>query len=309
MSKIQCENIIKILNGYGIKYERSASMAEYSTFRSGGRAALLILPQDLSQLKAVLDACSELPSKNIIVIGKGSNLLFCEDEWNGVAICTVGINSVTCEGKSISADCGASLSKICACAEKNALSGLEFAYGIPGSCGGAVFMNAGAYGGQMSDVIAFSEYYDIKKHKTVRLAGSDNDFSYRHSFYMDNPDCVVIRAGFELSYGNRDEIHTKMSEYMARRKEKQPLELPSAGSVFKRPPNAFAGALIEQCGLKGTRIGDAEVSEKHAGFIVNCKNASFGDICSLIEMVKSEVLDKTGVALECEVRLIRNGSV
>ncbi len=309
MSKIQCEHIIKVLNEHGIKYERSASMANYSTFRSGGHAALLVLPQSLSQLTVVLEACSALPSENILVIGKGSNLLFCEDEWNGVVICTVGINSVTCEGNFVFADCGASISKICACAERNALSGLEFAYGIPGSCGGAVFMNAGAYGGQISDVLSFSEYYDIKSHKTVRLTGIENDFSYRHSFYADNPDCVVIRAGFELCDGNSEEIHMKMSEYMARRKEKQPLDMPSAGSVFKRPPNAFAGALIEQCGLKGTRIGDAEVSTKHAGFIVNCGNASFGDICSLIERVKAEVLEKTGVALECEVRLIRNGSV
>ena len=165
-------------------------------------------------------------------------------------------------------------------------------------------MNAGAYGGQISDVLSFSEYYDIKSHKTVRLTGIENDFSYRHSFYAYNPDCVVIRAGFELCDGNSEEIHMKMSEYMARRKEKQPLDMPSAGSVFKRPVGDFAGRLIEASWLKGVRVGGAEVSEKHAGFIVNRGGATSSDVKALVELIRERVLKDHGVLLECEIRFL-----
>lgn len=300
--------IAEKLGKKNIKYILSASMAQYSSFRSGGFAALLILPENMEELIYSLSLTRDV---NSVVIGRGSNLLFCDEVYDGVVICTCAVNTVEISGADniLTADCGAPLSRICTLAAEQGLGGLEFAYGIPGSCAGAVYMNAGAYGGQISDVLAFSEYYDRRTGQTVRLDGSGHNFSYRHSIYSDNFDSVILRAGFALIKRDKNEIFSDMNGYLVRRREKQPLEYPSAGSVFKRPAGAYAGALIEQCGLKGFGVGGAEVSEKHAGFIINRGNATPHDICTLIETVRNRVFEKTGILLECEIKLIRSKNV
>ncbi|MBR4452020.1 MAG: UDP-N-acetylmuramate dehydrogenase, partial [Clostridia bacterium] len=197
---------------------------------------------------------------------------------------------------------GISLMKVCRAALDNSLSGLECEYGIPGSVGGAVFMNAGAYGGEIRDIVS-SVTHITHGGKIETLLSDKLDFGYRHSFYSDN-DCFIISAEFKLSEGNFSEIKAKMDDLLSRRKEKQPLDLPSAGSTFKRPEGYYAGALIEECDLKGYTIGGAQVSEKHAGFIVNKSNATCADICNLIEHCRETVYEQTGIMLEPEVRFI-----
>jgi len=202
----------------------------------------------------------------------------------------------------VRAQSGASLAQLCTFALENSLSGLEFAYGIPGTVGGAVFMNAGAYGGEMKDVLLNSEYVSTDG-TSGELDNEAMELSYRHSAY-ENSNLVITAASVRLAPADRNEIKSTMNDILARRKEKQPLEYPSAGSTFKRPEGNFAGALIEQCGLKGVSVGGAQVSEKHAGFIINRGGATAADILSLIKHVQARVKAQTGVSLETEIRLI-----
>jgi UDP-N-acetylmuramate dehydrogenase len=186
--------------------------------------------------------------------------------------------------------------------KKHSLGGLEFAYGIPGTVGGAVYMNAGAYGGQMSDVVVETEAYDVKAQKVITVKDEEHKFSYRHSLFADNHELIVLSTTMRLAEGNAEEIFAKMNKNMTSRKEKQPLELPNAGSTFKRPGvNIFVGKLIEDAGLKGYSVGGAQISEKHAGFTVNKGGATSGDVLSVIEHTKSVVYEKYGVSLETEI--------
>ncbi|HEX2937409.1 MAG TPA: UDP-N-acetylmuramate dehydrogenase, partial [Ruminiclostridium sp.] len=194
-----------------------------------------------------------------------------------------------------------SLHSLCETAKENGLSGLEFAYGIPGTVGGAVFMNAGAYGGEMKDIVTFAEHFDGEK--ICRFDSLQLQFGYRKSAYTGK-DFTILKAEFKLHKGDKSEIEEKMADLMNRRRTKQPLNMPSAGSVFKRPQGYFAGTLIENCGLKGEKAGGAMVSEKHAGFIVNAGGATCGDVLKLIEKIQEEVLKKTGVTLECEIKAV-----
>ncbi len=236
------------------------------------------------------------------IIGKGSNLLCRDDGFDGVIINTSDFESADIRGERIICSSGISLMKVCRAALDKSLSGLECEYGIPGSVGGAVFMNAGAYGGEIRDIVS-SVTHITHGGKIETLLSDKLDFGYRHSFYSDN-DCFIISAEFKLSEGNFSEIKAKMDDLLSRRKEKQPLDLPSAGSTFKRPEGYYAGALIEECDLKGYTIGGAQVSEKHAGFIVNKSNATCADICNLIEHCRETVYKQTGIMLEPEVRFI-----
>lgn len=195
-----------------------------------------------------------------------------------------------------------SLAKVCLFAKNKGLGGAEFAWGIPGSVGGAVFMNAGAYGGEMKDIVVSSRYLD-EDGKIKELKGSEQDFSYRHSAYSDKK-AVILDVTIKLSPKNKNEIFYLMQDTMEKRKKKQPLNRPSAGSVFKRPDGYYAAALIEECGLKGETVGDAQVSTKHSGFIVNNGKASAKDVRELIEKVQDVVKEKTGVELECEIRFV-----
>lgn len=299
-------NNIEALEKYALSLECSAerevSMKNYTSFKVGGPAELFLSPEDAGQTAKLVRFCEkeEIP---VFVLGKGSNLLVSDRGIKGAVIYTgkqCGISLV--DENTVRAQSGASLAQLCTFALENSLSGLEFAYGIPGTVGGAVFMNAGAYGGEMKDVLLNSEYVSTDG-TSGELDNEAMELSYRHSAY-ENSNLVITAASVRLAPADRNEIKSTMNDILARRKEKQPLEYPSAGSTFKRPEGNFAGALIEQCGLKGVSVGGAQVSEKHAGFIINRGGATAADILSLIKHVKARVKAQTGVSLETEIRLI-----
>ena len=232
-------------------------------------------------------------------------MLFAFDTFEGALIFTSGISDVSFDNNIITASCGVSLTHLADIACKKCLSGLEFAYGIPALVGGAVYMNAGAYGSCISDVLVSSIAYDFEKRRKVVLNADAHVFDYRKSVYMSNRTLICLGAIFELQEGDNDAIRAKMLENMRSRKDKQPLQYPSAGSYFKRPEGNFAGKLIEDCGLKGFSIGGAQVSQKHAGFIINTGGATASDILELEEKIKGKVMSEYGVMLEREVRLIK----
>ena len=236
-------------------------------------------------------------------MGNGSNLLVKDCGIDGVVIkMTSFTQDIEVDGNTIRCKAGTSLTKLCMTAYENSLTGLEFAYGIPGTVGGAVYMNAGAYGGEIKDVI--TSVCHINPDMECETFTADKlDLGYRTSFYAKNEGYIITDAEFELKKGDKTEIKAKMDDLMGRRKDKQPLEFPSAGSTFKRPEGYFAGALIEQCGLKGYTVGGAQVSEKHAGFVIN-KDGTASDILELIDYVRNTVREKTGVELEPEVKII-----
>ncbi|MEF2770318.1 MAG: UDP-N-acetylmuramate dehydrogenase [Acutalibacteraceae bacterium] len=299
-------NNIEALEKYALSLECSAerevSMKNYTSFKVGGPAELFLSPEDAGQTAKLVRFCEkeEIP---VFVLGKGSNLLVSDRGIKGAVIYTgkqCGISLVN--ENTVRAQSGASLAQLCTFALENSLSGLEFAYGIPGTVGGAVFMNAGAYGGEMKDVLLNSEYVSTDG-TSGEIDNEAMELSYRHSAY-ENSNLVITAASVRLAPADRNEIKSTMNDILARRKEKQPLEYPSAGSTFKRPEGNFAGALIEQCGLKGVSVGGAQVSEKHAGFIINRGGATAADILSLIKHVQARVKAQTGVSLETEIRLI-----
>ncbi len=299
-------NNIEALEKYALSLECSAerevSMKNYTSFKVGGPAELFLSPEDAGQTAKLVRFCEkeEIP---VFVLGKGSNLLVSDRGIKGAVIYTgkqCGISLV--DENTVRAQSGASLAQLCTFALENSLSGLEFAYGIPGTVGGAAFMNAGAYGGEMKDVLLNSEYVSTDG-TSGELDNEAMELSYRHSAY-ENSNLVITAASVRLASADRNEIKSTMNDILARRKEKQPLEYPSAGSTFKRPEGNFAGALIEQCGLKGVSVGGAQVSEKHAGFIINRGGATAADILSLIKHVQARVKAQTGVSLETEIRLI-----
>lgn len=287
----------------GIPCLQSVSMAEYTTMRVGGIASLVSAVTSAEQLiKAVRMAQEQ--NERFAVIGNGSNVVFSDDGFSGLVIVTTGMKSFSIENTIIKADCGASVTRLAAEAQRAGLSGLEFAYGIPGTVGGGVYMNAGAYGGSLSDVVISSICFDTEKQTIRKIDLEEHEFSYRHSIYTKNSNLVILAAMLELTHGDKNEIAEQMNGHLRSRKEKQPLEFPSAGSVFKRPLGYYAGELIEKSGLKGYRIGGAEVSEKHAGFIVNRGGASADDVKRLVEHIKHTVYQNYGVELDCEIKFI-----
>lgn len=278
-------------------------MSRQTSFKVGGDAKLIAFPQTEDALiHAVLEA--KKLSLPVLTIGNGSNLLIRDCGIDAVIIKTTSMDSdITINGDTIKCSAGTPLSKLCMVAYENSLTGLEFAYGIPGTVGGAVYMNAGAYGGEIKDVIDSSRHI-TPKGEIEELNASSLELSYRHSFYSDKPDYIITGASFKLTHGDKAQIKAKMDDFMQRRRDKQPLEYPSAGSTFKRPKGYFAGALIEQCNLKGYTIGGASVSEKHAGFVINSNNATATDVLDLIDYVKETVKKETGVTLEPEVKIL-----
>ncbi len=274
------------------------SMKLHTTFRTGGEADTFIEVSSVDDVKAAVATYD-----NLLVIGNGSNLLVSDkgihqpvlhllNEFNKIELLDDG---------EIYAEAGALLSRVAAFARDNSLAGLEFASGIPGSVGGAVVMNAGAYGGEMKQVITFVDVFKNGEVKTI--PASEMDFDYRHSRAMDE-DMVILAMRVKLIPGNPDEITALMKDFNQRRRDKQPLEFPSAGSTFKRPTGYFAGKLIQDAGLAGFQIGGARVSEKHCGFVINAGNATSKDVYDVIKHVQKTVLEKLGVVLETEVRLI-----
>lgn len=285
-----------------IKFMKSEPMKNHTTFKIGGPAKYIFMPDGAEDIKKVVDYC-KYNNEKYIIIGNGSNVLFMDEGYDGVIIQIYSnMNNISVQDNCIYAQAGALLSKIASCAKDNSLTGMEFAAGIPGTLGGAVAMNAGAYGGEMKDII---DYVDIleKNGDIVRYSCDKMNFGYRHSI-VDN-DKIVVGASIRLKYGDKTAIADKMNELKDARVSKQPLEYPSAGSTFKRPEGYFAGKLIQDAGLKGYKVGGAMVSDKHSGFVINYNNATAGDVLTLIDDVKKKVYDMFGVELEPEVKIIR----
>ena len=294
--------LCKKLDGASVTYIRGISLKQYNSFRIDSKARLGIFPkssEELARAVSILEECGQ----RYEICGNCSNILFGDGELDLAIIFTEKLCQIKVDGDVITAEAGVTLSSLASKAAELSLAGLEFAKGIPGSVGGAVFMNAGAYGGEMSDVVLSS--VALNRQSGELFTVTDHGFGYRESIYAKHPELVCLSATVRLSKGNKEEINEKMRSFAEQRREKQPLNLPSAGSYFKRPEGSFAGKLIEEAGLKGKRINDACVSEKHAGFIVNLGGARACDILGLEEAVRDEVYKRFGVKLEREVRLIR----
>ena len=278
-------------------------MSLHTSFRIGGNADCFCEVKTIQALKNIIAACKKF-NTDYFIVGLGSNLLVSDDGIKGVVIMLSGeFDEIEQTGKNmIRCGAGVSLAGVCVFAKNNSLGGAEFAWGIPGSVGGAVYMNAGAYGGEIKDIVVSSRYLD-KDGEIKELSGKEHDFSYRHSAYSDSGN-IILDVTFELSEKNKNEIFFLMQDTMEKRKKKQPLNRPSAGSVFKRPEGYYAAALIEQCGLKGVSIGGAQVSEKHSGIIVNNGGATAKDVKELVDHIKTVVKSKTGVELQCEIKYV-----
>ncbi len=286
-----------------LELRRGEPMSRHTTFRVGGPAALMVLPGDEEELLGAAQAALD-EGVTPLLVGNGSNLLVADRGVDAFVIKTAPrVSRVEADGTTLYAGAGISLAQLAAQAAKRSLTGLEFAHGIPGSLGGGVVMNAGAYGGEMCQVICLVRAVDAQG-RVRELTGQNCAFSYRHSLFSQG-DWLILGAAVGLSPGDPQAIRARMEDLMGRRKEKQPLEYPSAGSTFKRPQGHFAAALIEQCGLKGLRVGGAQVSEKHAGFIINTGGATCRDILALIDQVRERVLRETGVELEPEVKYVK----
>ncbi len=299
------KKIGEMISDKGLKVLFSESMDKHTSFKIGGNVDLFIYISNITELSDTIKTLNEYQVP-FFIVGNGSNLLVSD---LGISGAVIKLNE---EFKNIklldenTIECGAavSLAKLCIFAQQNSLSGLECAYGIPGTVGGAIFMNAGAYGWEIKDNIISAENIS-KTGERYLLEASDMDLSYRHSIYQSSGD-IIVSAKFKLEKSDPSLIQEKMNDFMSRRKEKQPLEYPSAGSIFKRPAANYAGTLIQSCGLKGKCVGGAMVSTKHAGFIINTGEASCKDVMDLIDHIKAVVLEQTGVTLECEVKAIGN---
>lgn len=300
------DKIFEYATGIGCKAEREVPMSKYTTFRIGGNASVMLTPLNDEQLVSVIKECKKENIKPFI-LGNGSNMLICDAGLNTVVInmCRPEPEIELVNGDTIVCDAGMNMSKVCNFALDNELTGLEFAFGIPGSAGGAAYMNAGAYGGEMKDVLVECRHIDSDGN-LGSLKGDELGLAYRTSAYEHN-GFIITTLVMKLKKGDKAEIKARMQELLQRRKDKQPLEFPSAGSTFKRPEGHFAGGLIEECGLKGCSVGGAQVSEKHAGFIINKGGATAQDVLDLIKYVQDRVFEEKGIHLEPEVRLITVG--
>ena len=310
----------------GIDCVQNESLAKHSTFCIGGPASLIAYPNSRRQLIRVLDLWRELGDNcPICVIGSGSGVLFSDHGYHGLVVITKNANRIAFEEDEapdrdefrrehiycqVYAECGASLTELSnACASPDrALSGLEFAYRILGTVGGATVTNAGAYGSDMERVLVGAEHYDLDSGEIVRLTDLEMDLDYRHSIYQGHPEWIVLSSVVSLSYGDAANICRCMESNTASRIAKQPIEYPSAGQVFKRPVDNFAGRMIEIIGLKGHSIGGAQISNKHAGFIVNRGGATAEDVMALIRVVQDEVEKKYGYRLESMIRFMTDDS-
>ena len=284
------------------KIEKDISLSTLTTYKTGGIAKLVVYPNNINNLKQLLKLIHKYNIKYFI-LGKGSNTLFSDKEFNGVIIKLDKLNNFEIKETEIYVESGMILSKLVQASIKNELTGLEFAIGIPGTIGGAIYMNAGAYGNNMSNivksVIVLDEKLQIEEIPLEKLK-----FDYRYSIFQANKNLICVAANIKLEHGNHDEIDSKIKENLLKRKNSQPLEYPSAGSVFRNPEGNYAGKIIEELGLKGKNIGGAEISTKHANFIINKNNASSSDILNLIKLVQKEVKDEYKIDLKLEQQLV-----
>lgn len=293
--KIECE------------YSTDVLLKDYTSFKIGGKADVMIFPDSIEKLSALISLIGNEKITSL-VLGKGSNMLVDDSGFRGVVINTCKLDKITlADDLTVVCQCGVSLSRLCRFALENSLTGLEFAFGIPGTAGGAAYMNAGAYGGEMKDVLVSCEHIHSDG-SFGEFCADELELGYRHSVYSDS-DMLITSLKLKLSKGDPEEIKARMDELMGKRRDKQPLEYPSAGSTFKRPEGYFAGALIEQCNLKGYSVGGAQVSEKHAGFVINKGGATAYDVISVIEHCQKTVFEKTGVMLEPEVKIIKQEGI
>lgn len=289
--------LLEFLPTKDVKILKNEPLSRHSSMKTGGPAAVAAFPKTTDALVSLIHAANE-HRMHYTVIGNASNVLFDDRGFDGIVIFTTGLRGVRWEENTVRAECGASLTALAGMAAGRGLSGLEFAYGIPGTVGGAVYMNAGAYGSEISDILVSSEY--LREGRILTREKSGHAFSYRSGIYQKTGE-IILSASFLLTPDDAVAVKSRSDENLRARKEKQPLEYPNAGSIFKRPEGAAAGALIESAGLKGLRVGGAAVSEKHAGFIVNLGDATTEDILRLMEMIQKEVCRQTGVLLEPEV--------
>lgn len=298
----QIEALCQELKKRNIDFLRDEPLSKHTSFRIGGPARVFCTPKNSEKMAETVGLCRQ-HGVRYYLLGKGSNVLFSDAGFDGAVLNTAAMaGAPRFEGTTVYADAGLGLNTLCKAAAAQGLSGLEFAFGIPGSVGGAVYMNAGAYGGEMRDVLTAVTFLD--ETGTVRtLPAEELELGYRTSIF-ERTGWHVLSAQLHLVPGDPAQIEAAMQELMARRVEKQPLEYPSAGSAFKRPQGAFAGALIQQCGLRGARVGGAAISEKHCGFIVNLGGATCADVLALADLVCKTVKEQTGYTLEKEIRVV-----
>ena len=289
-----------------LRIVKEEPMSRHTSFHIGGPARRMAFPSSGAQMVLLLSFAQECGARPLVV-GRGTNLLCPDEGLDRLVVETSGLSRLEPgpEPDTILAESGVSLARLGEFACQQGLTGLEFAHGIPGSVGGGVCMNAGAYGGEMVQVISGVSVL-FPEEGVKFLSGEEMAFGYRRSLLTDHPDAVVLHAVFRLAPGDPETIRQKMRELMERRRTSQPLDLPSAGSTFKRPEGYFAGTLIDQCGLKGLTVGGAQVSEKHAGFVVNRGGATCADVEALIAEIQKRVLEQTGVTLEPEVKIVRS---
>ena len=288
-----------------IETKENLLLSKYSSFRIGGECDIAVFPKNTEEFICAVNTLTDAGVR-FDVIGNGSNILFDDKGYRGALIFTQRMNDVqytrTADGEIAAVGCGKKLTELAGeTLKKRGLAGLEFAYGIPGSVGGAVYMNAGAYGGEMSQIVIESTCYNAQTREIFTLSAEDHKFSYRHSFFHENKNCFVLSTLIKLHHDTNGEAWDKAIKNMESRREKQPLDYPNAGSTFKRPDGFIAAKLIDDCGLKGTFVGDAEVSSKHAGFFINKGNATSADVLALVDTVKKKVFDTYGVTLELEI--------
>ena len=286
----------------------SEPMREHTTFKIGGPAAFWCTPRDAEQLRRTLQLCRE-NGVRVYLLGNGSNTLFDDAGFDGAVIDMRGLSGMENSGLDtdavrITAGAGQTLGRLCSKAQTLGLTGLEFACGIPGTVGGAVYMNAGAYGNELKDVLESVTFLDSDLQLRT-LPAADLAMGYRTSIFEQNPDWCILSATVVLHRGDGAAVLARMQELLGKRREKQPLEWPSAGSTFKRPQGAFAGKLIEDCGLRGFTVGGAQISEKHCGFVINRGGATCADVVALTEQVRQIVEARTGFVLEREIRVVK----
>lgn len=300
MGNISIEDLYRIVDKESVEVD--ALMSKYTTFRVGGPAKYLVSPKTIDEIKDIIKLCKESNSKYYI-IGNGSNIIVKDKGYSGLIIkLSKNFSNYKIEDNLIKAMGGILLSQVARIAYDNSLKGLEFASGIPGTLGGAIAMNAGAYGGEMCNSVIFAKVLD-EDGNVKTLSNKELEFEYRKS-KVSKENLIVLEATMELEKGKKEEIQALMEDFAERRRSKQPLEYPSAGSTFKRPEGNYAGKLIMDAGLAGYRIGDAQVSKKHCGFVINTGKATANDIITLMEDVKEKVQDKFGIILEAEVKIL-----
>ena len=296
------EQLHKLCEQYGCRLETDVKLSQHTTFRIGGTADFWAEITCIEGMQALLRFCREegIP---YFVLGKGSNVLASDDGYHGV-ILHLGnaFSEISVSGTTMTCQAGAGLGAAARIAAEHGLTGMETLSGIPGTIGGALYMNAGAYGGEMKDVVTSCEYLTAEGEiRTMKLA--EMELSYRHSIFAEN-NAVILTVTLELQEGDKAAIHSRMEELLIQRKTKQPLEYPSAGSTFKRPAGSYASLLIDQCGLKGRAVGDAQVSEKHCGFVINKGNATCAQVMQRCDEVRTVVQEQTGYVLELEPILL-----